>query len=353
MFRFKIGGADRALALVALFSLFGAASADAANIPPGRPSVFSSATARVSGSPPPSSSSSAPSQAAAAGYKTETFSTVSGFSSKTVDMRLTNASGFQWYFFNFFGYQTTSAPISFNSDGSINIAEVAGAANSNIASAVYIPAAPYYRGTAFGGGGYFEATLSFNSSSVNLVGGWPAWWTMSIEHLAGLAGEQWPGQASGYDHFIEPDIFEADTQWAGANTYGGDAHDWYGQWGAATCSSYCDVSISNLSGNAFVRTVPTSTNFSQYHKYGLLWIPATSTRSGSLTYYFDGVQMGPTTSYSQYSSQSPVPTTSTPWTFGIVDKQHLVLILGTGASTPMRVQSVTVWQASAVNNMHN
>jgi len=33
--------------------------------------------------------------------------------------------------------------------------------------------------------------------------------------------------------------------------------------------------------------------------------------------------------------------------------QHMVLILGTGASTPMKVQSVTVWQASAAANMHN
>ena len=353
MFRFKIGGADRALALLASFSLLGAASADAANIPAGRPNVFSSSKARVSGNPAPSSS--APSQAAAAGYQTETFATMSGFTSKTVDMGLTDASGFQWYFFNFFGYTPSSALTSLNSDGSVTLASFTPPTSSNtsMSSAAYTSTAPYYRGTAFGGGGYFEATLSFNASTVNGNGAWPAWWTMAIEHLAQLAGQQWPGQTAGYDHFIEPDIFEADTQWAGANTYGGDAHDWYGQWGAATCSSYCNVSISNLSGNAFVRTVPTGTNFSQYHKYGLLWIPATSTKRGSLTYYFDGVQVGPTTSYSPYTSQSPVPTTSTPWTFGIVDKQHLVLILGTGASTPMRVQSVTVWQASTVNNMHN
>ena len=29
------------------------------------------------------------------------------------------------------------------------------------------------------------------------------------------------------------------------------------------------------------------------------------------------------------------------------------LILGTGASTPMKVQSVVVWQPSAAGNLHN
>jgi hypothetical protein len=184
---------------------------------------------------------------------------------------------------------------------------------------------------------------------VNDVGAWPAWWTMSIEHLVGTSGQQWTGQASGYSHFIEPDIMEADTL-TFAHSYGGDTHDWYGVWNSAACPNYCGA---DLPFTTVLRTVPATTNFNTYHRYGLLWIPATATTKGSLTYYFDGVQVGPTTSYSQFTTQAPVPTSSTPWTFGIIDKHHLVLILGTGASTPMKVQSVVVWQASAANNMHN
>ena len=41
----------------------------------------------------------------------------------------------------------------------------------------------------------------------------------------------------------------------------------------------------------------------------------------------------------------------TPWTFGILDQQHVVLILGTGPGEPMTIESVNVWQASAANNL--
>jgi len=295
--------------------------------------------------------STAPAQAAAAGYNTETFATASNFTTNTVDMGLTNGAGYQWYFFNFFGYATSSALTTLNSDGSVTLASFSsGSPYTDMSSAAAIATAPYYRGTAFGGGAYFEAVLAFNASSVNEVGGWPAWWTMSLEHLAGLSTEKWTGQVAGYEHFVEPDIFEADLGSAYPNAYGGNTHDWYGLWGSSACPSYCNV---QLPFTTVVRPVPTTTKFSQYHKYGLLWIPATATKKGSLTYYFDGVQVGPKTNYSEFTNQPPVPTTATPWTFGVIDKQHMVLILGTGASTPMHVYSVKVWQASAANNMHN
>lgn len=300
------------------------------------------------------STSSVPTAAAAAGYNTETFATVSNFTTQTVDMKLTNGPGFQWYWWNFFGNAQTPGATTLNSDGSVTLAAFTNTW-PNLASAVQTSSAPYYRGTAFGGGGYFEATLAYDASTVNVNTGWPSFWSMALEHLVYLPGVQWPGQASGYEHFIEPDFFEADVAyWAGANTYGGDTHDWYGLWGSSTCPNYCNVDLKTASGTPeFVRTVPSGTNFSQYHRYGFLWVPATATTPGKLSYYFDGVQVGPTTTYTQYTSQPPVPTTATPWTFGVIDKQHLVLVLGTGASTPMQVQSVTVWQASSASNMHN
>lgn len=293
---------------------------------------------------------SPPSAVTAAGYTTETFATVSNFTPQTVDMNLTDAPGYQWYFFNFFGQAATSALTTLNADGSVTTAAFTNNSNATMSSAAQISAAPYFRGTAFGGGGYFEATLSFDAAAVNTSTGWPSWWTMSLEHLSGLSTQQWKGQASGYDHFIEPDIFEADLGSGYPNAYGGNVHDWYGAWNSKACPSYCNV---QLPFSTVVRTVPSTTNFSSYHRYGLLWIPATASKKGSLTYYFDGVQVGPSTTYSQFSTQKPVPSSSTPWTFGVVDQQHLVLILGAGASTPMQVQSVTVWQASTKSNMHN
>jgi hypothetical protein len=46
---------------------------------------------------------------------------------------------------------------------------------------------------------------------------------------------------------------------------------------------------------------------------------------GSLTYYFDGVQVGAPITYTKFTNQAPKPNASTPWSFGIIDQQHLVL----------------------------
>jgi hypothetical protein len=297
------------------------------------------------GSGPPSKT---PSQAAAVGYTTETFSTTR-FSKSNVDFGITDAAGYQWYFSNFFGAVASSSLATINSNGSITIASLPNVYGNALLSAAHISRAPYYRGVAFGGGGYFEATLSYNAATVNTATGWPAWWTMSLEHLASMASEQWPGQVKGYAHFIEPDIMEADVG-LNAKAYGGAIHDWYGLYGSTACPSYCNYVTP---WNVVVRTVPASTNFNQYHRYGLLWVPATATKPGSYTYYFDGVKVGPTVFYSKYANQPPIPTARTPWTFGVIDQRHLVLILSTGSSTPMSVESVEVWQASAAGNWRN
>jgi hypothetical protein len=294
------------------------------------------------------SSGGAPPQAAAVGYHTETFATAR-FSKNNVDFGLTDAPGYQWYFFNFFGMVPSSSLATINPGGSVTIGSLPNAFGNALTSAVHIARAPYYHGVAFGGGGYFEATLSYNAAAVNMATGWPSWWSMSLEHLDGLTSEQWPGQVKWYSHFIEPDMMEADM---GPTTkaYGGAIHDWYGLYGSAACPNYCNYVTP---WSTVVRTVPANTNFSQYHRYGLLWVPATPTKPGSYTYYFDGVKVGATVTYTKYANQPPIPTSSTPWTFGIIDQQHLVLILSAGASTPMNVQSVQVWQASQAGNWRN
>jgi hypothetical protein len=325
-----IGVVTRMLAAPAMvFSIMSAPLADAASINWGG-----------------GSSTVVPAAAASAGYRMETFVTNSNFTRNTVDMGLTKASGFQWYFFNFFYLTPSSSLAQLNTNGSITIHALPNNYGNYIASATQIPTAPYFRGTAFGGGGYFEATLSYNQSQVNMANGWPAWWTMAIEHLAGLSSAQWPGQATGYDHFIEPDIFEADT--GSAASYGGAIHDWWGAWGVQPCPQYCNIFPA---WSTVQRITPTGTNPMQMHRYGLLWVPATATTPGSYTYYFDGVQIGKKVTFTKYTNQPPVPTATTPWTYGIVDKQHLVLILSVGSTSPMTVQNVQVWQASTANNL--
>lgn len=290
-----------------------------------------------------------PGPAAMAGYRTETFSTNSNFTSRTVDMKLSFSPGYQWYFYNYYGAALLPPISRLNADGSINVASFTNTQNATLVSAARISSAPYFRGNAFGGGGYFEATLSFNAASVDTSTGWPSWWTMAVEEGDGDHGDQWVGMPSDYVHWIEPDIFEYILGPAYPNAYLGAVHDWYGSWNK-TCPNHCQVTTSF---NQSVRFVPAGTNFNTYHRYGLLWVPATATKKGSLTYYFDGVQVGQAITYSQFTNQRPPPTTMTPWTYGIIDQQHLVLILGTGSSTPMKVKSVSVWQASASRNLHN
>lgn len=289
-----------------------------------------------------------PAPAAAAGYRVETFSTNGTFNTRTVDTNLTFASGYQWYLFNFYGSKPVPALVTLNNDGSATVSSF-GNNEATMASAAQISAAPYFRGTAFGGGAYFEATLAFDAQAVNLSKGWPAWWTVAVEDIDGSHGDQWPGQPAGFDNFAEPDIFEYDQGVNYPNAYFGSMHEWYGVWNR-TCTAYCEVSSPYAAG---VRIVPANTNFSAYHRYGLLWIPATATKKGSLTYYFDGVQVGQPFTYSRFTNQAPPPNANTPWAFGVIDNQHLVLILGSGASTPLQVQAVTVWQASAARNLRN
>jgi hypothetical protein len=287
-----------------------------------------------------------PMAAAMAGYRMETLAS-DAFSTRNVDTRLSYAPGYQWYYFNFFGTKPSSSLTTFNGDGSLTTASATPDPGINgywLASAGVINGAPGYRGTAYGGGAYFEATFEFNSSAVNLSQGWPMWWSMSLEHMIGK-GDQWAGQRPGYEHFVEPDFFEYDM--GQTKSYGGAVHDWYGVYNA-TCSNYCNYYNPN-----FARAVPSTTNFNTYHRYGFLWKPATATAKGSLTYYFDGVQTGATYTYTKMNSQAPVPNGTTPWTYGVIDGQHLVLFIGTCPPVPMQIKSVQVWQASAAYNLHN
>jgi hypothetical protein len=285
-----------------------------------------------------------PAQARAVGYTLNTFSANRNFNTSTADMSRTYSSGFQWYIWNFFGPPPSSSTTTLNADGSATI--LSSAYNGTLVSAAKIPSSPYYVGTAFGGGGYFEAEISFDSAAVNMKKGHPSFWTMAIEHLDGDHGDQWAGQAAGYVHYLEMDIFEYDSLGGSApNNYGAAAPEYWGGYGLTCPPSSCR----NVNASAIF--TPPGTDWSLWHKVGLLWIPATSTTNGTLTFYFDDIPYK-TLKYSQFTTQPPVPTRH-PWALGIVDQQHFPLIIGSGPDTPINVRSVNVWQATAANNITN
>jgi hypothetical protein len=306
--------------------------------------LLAASIAQASGAYP--RSSDIPRQAVAAHYTVRTFT--STFSANQVDITNTLRSGFKWYPYHFFGPGTKLSSIGLNSDGSVTLLGDISGPNGELATASSTGTPGGFVGTAFGGGGYFEATFKFDPKDVikNSFNGWPSWWSMGIEHMANLDTQQWPEQQKGYEHFIEADFFEYDLKdYVGKgklNYFGGALHDWFGLSG----DRYSHVTLPN---SLIVREVPTNTDFTQYHKYGFLWAPATSTRDGYAEHYFDGRRVGRRIAWRQYTNQSPPP--KPPWMFSIIDQNHLVLILGTGLNEPMTVSSVNVWQASDDYNM--
>ena len=290
---------------------------------------------------------SIPPAAASAGYYANTFDSAS-FSSSNVDLKNTYAAGFQWYGFDLFGNPDDSKTV-INSDGSITVQSTYNNGNGNISTAA-VPGTTNIVGTAFGGGGYFEAEIKFDPSTVTYSNGWPSFWALPAEKLTWPVqpSVQWPGQPSGYFDYIETDVMEYNQASPGGqpiNAYLATVHDWYGI-GGVTCTSsyYCDLS------NEVVPYVPNDSSMTGYHKYGMLWIPATDTDQGSIAYYVDGQQVANTT-YSKFDITTATPPPTAPSAFGVIDNEHLVFILGTGTSSPMTVKSVTAWQKDASQNI--
>lgn len=273
------------------------------------------------------------------GYNDNTFSSTFN---NDIDIKETYTSGFKWYVWNLFSTNANPANIVPMSGGGVTLAGDTTGPNGQIVSAAQLPGNNFV-GTAFGGGFYAEAVLHFDPAQVNSgTQGWPSWWSLVSEVSLTNTG-QWPGQTAGYVHGVEADFMEYERP-VQNTSYGVAMHDDYGVPGVTCSPGLCHVD-SNVS-----MTLAPAPTFTNDHKYGFLWVPATATTNGYAKFFFDNLQVGTTITWNQYTNQSPTPS-GQPWLFGVLDQQHLFLILGTGPSQPMVVQSVNVWQASSANNI--
>jgi hypothetical protein len=278
---------------------------------------------------------SAPGPAAAVGYNTETFhSTTLGETTGT------------WQPFTFFSASQPTG--SAQQSGSSMVLTDSGGLNAGVSTATQsTQCTNSWCGIAFGDGLYAQATFSFTGTPPGQHG-WPAFWMMAIEHLAPLlAGEQWPGQATGYFNFNEFDVMEADITLS-MTYYGAASRNWYEPNNAEEVTSAHQVSYPAGNGNSS-------------HTYGFLWVPATSTSQGYAKYYLDGTLVATDTWNLFSSTNSPPPCVSannpsgcsgggTAFSFG--DSQHYALILGSSTTAfTMTVTDVQVWQASAAGNL--
>jgi beta-glucanase (GH16 family) len=146
------------------------------------------------------------------------------------------------------------------------------------------------------------------------TGAWPAFWMIPVEDIWGT-GE-----------FGELDIFEGQGDATGSQTFFGTIHDWINVNGTAI-----DVANNNGRNSSAMPGI----DFSQWHTYGVLWVP------GKVTWYFDDRRV-----------------LSAP-TYPIYDQQNYFLVLGaqegadwtagnlngvTATSLNLYVDWVKVWQ---------
>jgi beta-glucanase (GH16 family) len=116
--------------------------------------------------------------------------------------------------------------------------------------------------------GYFEVRMKFDPTT----GSYPALWLNSLDEITNPSGE-----------YGEVDIFEWEVQTP--KTYYGTIHDWMGN----------KQLQNNNSSNSF--PVPSSTNFADFHTYGMLWT------SSKITWYFDNAEVGSATPYAIFGEQ--------------------------------------------------
>jgi hypothetical protein len=400
------------------FALNSAKSVERITLPANRDVVVLAVTLGQ-GTSANSGNSGVPAAAAAVGYNTVTFNSVAYDKS-------------HWYPVSFYGaqqtypgtctYENTPHPATAaaaikaglgpqgaviqNSDGSLTIEGTpCSTGSTNIATAFQTSTGNDWVGTAFGGGMYAEAELSFqNSADVAdyAVNGGPSFWMLDVEHssvgpynvnwpanssvkpwspttnypngaLASLNNQTWistvnasctrnlgnspppPGTQGNACWEVYNDFFEVDImEWDFLNGYQFGIGNWFGN--NPTQSTSNPTSEACCVGGLLV---PQGTNPGQPHKYGALWVPATGSgqttqTQGYLQAYFDSVPIGPKFYWNYHDPSAAgypaMPPVNESTAMSGMDWRHMFLMLGTETQHPMNVNSVTVWQKSGANN---
>lgn len=281
----------------------------------------------------------------------------------TIDTSATATAGFKWYLSRFDGTAEPASTISVSATG-LDIHPAASTANYNLGSAAPASNAAGYVGQVFGGGGFFEATLSYDPSTVQAEMGFPAFWGEAVEHFANRGADYVPGTDGGFEHFGEDDFFEGDL--TAADTWSTALHDWYGVY-TAKCvsgpqqgkSGFCNLANTGIgsSYDNYKSSLPDGgvVDWTVAHTVAQLWVPGNASNGGKgyVQNFLDGVPArGGTGAFSPLSKTgwddvasydfATLPDSS--MVFSILDQDHLIVLLGTGPETPLHVNAVKVWQ---------
>jgi hypothetical protein len=216
----------------------------------------------------------------------------------TIDVNNTQEDGYKWYIKGMW-FPSTSPfmyeirPSYKGASGVLEIKDAPVAMSWNFSTTFFDDSVPEgYRGTVFlpGKGIFYEARIACEDLAHISTNGWAGFWsgTMPISSRPrngnpppwGFSVENmpmpgWPGKWE----TIENDIMEYNPSWGHPLQFDSTIHDW---------SSAAAGNIGNF--NAVVYP-PAGTDYTQWHTYGQLWIPATVQNGwhGYRQVYFDGI----------------------------------------------------------------
>ena len=272
-----------------------------------------------------------------------------GYTTKTWDSTTLGTTVGTWQNYNFKGHSSPSQYQTQNQDGSITLTGSGwsgGMANytGEMATAANNAAKPFlYQGIAFGGGFYLEVQMLAVGAVTTAQDD-----TLDIAIYDSLNLTGYINVDALGDQAIELDGPEFDT--VGSTTqYGVSCHDYY--W---TGSMKSRLDPTSLIPKA---TIPSGTIFT-WNTYGVLWVPATASTRGYVSWFFNGTQVativeGPGTGYVQYSAGQTYPPSNTANTIcNYLDTTQMIPVIGlSGASVITGViKSAKIWQGPGMNN---
>jgi hypothetical protein len=218
--------------------------------------------------------------------------------SQSIDADNTQADGYKWYVKGMWFPSTSPSmweilPSYEGANGVLEIKDAPVAMSWDFSTTLFDDAAPEgYRGTVFrpGKGIYYEARMAcadlahiskngwagFWSSTMPIASrprnGDPPPWSFSVQNYP-MPG--WPGKWE----TIENDIMEYNPSWGHRQQWDSTVHDW------------SSAEAGNLGNFNSVVYPPAGTNYTQWHTYGQLWVPASAENGwhGYRQVYFDGV----------------------------------------------------------------
>lgn len=258
---------------------------------------------------------------------------------------------------------TASSNRSVGADGALTLT------NTYVSNALFghLGQGTQWKGAAFGGGAYYEAWLSWDTSLVAEDNTnpdciyrygtatsdicWPAWWVMPWESFTNqLTTTPGAGRFNvSAKHFVEMDIVEV-------GVFSGQGQFTATMWDRLQGPIFSGTGHKNVMSAVY----PDVKKSSPPAAYGMLWVPANATTGaqGSATLLVNG------TNYWTWKWQAidcanfdlatllAQSTANSPNAFAVLDCMHGVLILNTGASIPLTVHNVSVWQIDNSSNLY-